>query len=206
MKTPKLILISLITLGIGGLSGWALRPIVRGNSPGAAPGASGAGDGQSVDGISRTDDFRVRLLASTGLQLAVEPLKAEDARSVCVAWHRDSNNEAVKVLHSLLDLEGIDGCDLTADGVKRPQVIAVEGELLSEVLETTAAPNEAGPDKYQRFKVRSLKVGFPLWRSVRTGDGEDFEVHHGFETLFPKGLTIEGSEIDLSKYSKMTEE
>lgn len=93
-------------------------------------------------------------------------------------------------------------------GVAWEQGVYLTGEFTSEIRRTKTMINSAPPEPYRQFKVTGLRLNFPVWRFQEiledpTVDGAVMmEVHFGYETLFPKGLTLKDHSIDLTKFSR----
>ncbi len=91
-------------------------------------------------------------------------------------------------------------------GIKWEQGIYLVGDFTSEAKRTQEGPNTAPSELYRDFRMTGIKLAFPVWRFqealIDEVDPPVFmEIHFGFDTLLPKGLILNGKNIDLKKHA-----
>jgi hypothetical protein len=127
---------------------------------------------------------------------------------ISIQFDNDSDPESMAVWGALMEAE-INGTQAPCkyNGMFFDQAIVLKGEFTSEVLHTKAVENGVGSEPYRIFKVKSIEIGFPFSRLKYPNDSRApektvLETHFGFDTLFPRGIKLDGKKIDLSKFRK----
>ena len=116
----------------------------------------------------------------------------------------DSDPECRALLDALLD-RGCYGGSGTKAGIPWSQDILLEGEFTSGELVTETGPDKPQTETYRLFRLKDLKLQFPLsiWRRPiegPLGDPPHLETHFSVNSLFPQGLELNGQAIDLKKH------
>jgi len=117
---------------------------------------------------------------------------------------KDSAPEPRAVLNALLDkyIFGTRGWE-SRDGMKWQQGIILLGEFASP----TRYTRSRSPEKYREFRLTGIKVAFPMTRFVDAAGVESIdppmvmETYFGFDSLFPRGIMVNGKRLELNKFS-----
>lgn len=121
---------------------------------------------------------------------------------------KDSDAKSLAVLDAFQDAE-MCGTEKphTVRGAYFEQHLILVGEFTSDEKRTKDVANGAPPEPYRDFRVTGFKAVFPFYRFVTAPKGNVIdgpfliEVHFGFDSLFPEGITCDSKPIDLQNYS-----
>jgi hypothetical protein len=156
--------------------------------------------------IAGAEEYRYRHLDGvTGLGNVVVDSKGKETTIVIT---KDSDEKSLAVLDAFHDAQMF-GTEKphTIRGAYFEQHLILLGEFTSDEKRTTYVENGAAPEPYRDFKVTGFKVVFPFYRFVTATKGNDMdgpfliEVHFGFDTLFPDGISFANKPIDLQHHS-----
>ena len=152
------------------------------------------------------EEYRYRHLDGvTGLGNVVVDSKGEETTIVIT---KDSDEKSLAVLGAFHDAQ-MCGTEKphTIRGAYFEQHLILLGEFTSAEKRTKYVENGAAPEPYRDFKVTGFKVVFPFYRFVTAKKGNEIdgpfliEVHFGFDTLFPDGISFANNPIDLQHHS-----
>lgn len=121
----------------------------------------GCASGEAPAAAVSPDAYRYRHLETTGV---TDEILGAGGRAQPMRFAPESSEAAKKSLEQLVDcgVYGTFGEARVVQGKPFEQRVFVVGELRPDVLRTPGGPNQATPEEYRRFVLRSVRVEGPL--------------------------------------------
>lgn len=150
-------------------------------------------------------EFRFVHEKTTGLANSV---CTDGKRKTSIVITKDSDPESVALLDALIatGIHGTNGGQFYM-GVKWEQTVMLVGEFVSEPKRTEGAPDASLREAYRDFRVKDIKVIFPLSRletaqgANQIGGSKILVTHFSFASILPNGVALHGKPIDLGRHA-----